>query len=249
MDEIEGFWLWLTGCATSVRGPSADDPRTLDQRRSDVLADIAARGLVQSLTHTGAALPRSKGRRPQIGVVVAASTLLGLDEEPGELRVWARSPRRWPAGSQRTAPGVGCWSTRDRPAGRGVRRHLRTAARHGRPRRRPRRHLPRHRMSRRCSAFRHRPHPSLAGRSDSDQQPGRQASLPPHGEDARPSTTVRTEPDGTTVWTLPSGRTYRVPPPQVIDHPALDPPVLRDAMRDWREAIRRTPTRRHASRA
>ena len=85
MDEVEGFWLWLTGCATSVRGPAADDPRTLDQRRSDVLADIGARGLVESLTHTGAALPRSKGRRPQIGVVVAASTLLGLDEEPGEL--------------------------------------------------------------------------------------------------------------------------------------------------------------------
>ena len=51
-------------------------------------------------------------------------------------------------------------------------------------------------------------------------------------------TTVRTDPDGTTVWTLPSGRTYRVPPHRVIDHPDLDPPALRDAMRDWREAIR-----------
>ena len=51
-------------------------------------------------------------------------------------------------------------------------------------------------------------------------------------------TAVHVDPDGTTVWTLPSGRSYRVPPHQVIDHPDLDPPALRHAMDDLRDAIR-----------
>jgi hypothetical protein len=34
-------------------------------------------------------------------------------------------------------------------------------------------------------------------------------------------------PDGTTVWTLPSGRVYRVPPHQLLQHPDLDPEPLR----------------------
>jgi hypothetical protein len=84
-EEVEGFWLWLTGCALAARGPRGTDGRTLDQARSDVLADLGARGLDRSLTDTGAPLPTRKGRRPQIGVLVAATTLLGLDQEPGEL--------------------------------------------------------------------------------------------------------------------------------------------------------------------
>jgi hypothetical protein len=52
-------------------------------------------------------------------------------------------------------------------------------------------------------------------------------------------TTVHVDPDGTTVWALPSGRSYRVPPHEVIDHPDLDPPALAHAMDDLRDAIRR----------
>src|SRR4051794_1257953 len=85
MHEVEAFWLWLTGCALAARGPRAVDDRTVDQVRSDVLADVGARGLALGVTDTGTPLPTRKGRAPQIGVVVAASTLLGLDEEPGEL--------------------------------------------------------------------------------------------------------------------------------------------------------------------
>src|SRR4029079_13829874 len=84
-EEIEGFWLWLTASALAARGRRGVDDRSLDQARSDVLADIGARGLALAVTDTGAPLPKRKGRAPQIGVVVAATTLLGLDEEPGQM--------------------------------------------------------------------------------------------------------------------------------------------------------------------
>jgi Domain of unknown function (DUF222) len=58
-----------------ARAMSPTDGRTMDQRRADALIDlILGRGSAQSTT-TGA----------QIHVTVAASTLLGLDEHPGEL--------------------------------------------------------------------------------------------------------------------------------------------------------------------
>jgi hypothetical protein len=44
-----------------------------------------------------------------------------------------------------------------------------------------------------------------------------------HDVKTHTDTTVVTQPDGTTVWTLPSGRTYRVPPHQLLQHPDLDP--------------------------
>ncbi len=68
---------WLTALAEKAKAPS--DPRTLDQRRADALADLAADGLSQP------DLPRQHGRPVQVQVAVAASTLLGLDDEPGEL--------------------------------------------------------------------------------------------------------------------------------------------------------------------
>ena len=82
------------------------------------------------------------------------------------------------------------------------------------------------------------PHPALAGRGH------RGANLHPvhrfhHRIKTLTDTTVHVDPDGTTVWTLPSGRTYRVPPHQVLDHPDLDPPALPDH-NDWRDAIRQS---------
>ena len=69
---------WLTALAEKANCPG--DERTLDQRRADSLADLAHRGL----THDD--LPRRHGRPVQIQVAVAASTLLGADDQPGELR-------------------------------------------------------------------------------------------------------------------------------------------------------------------
>ncbi|MBA2769408.1 MAG: DUF222 domain-containing protein [Sporichthyaceae bacterium] len=76
-EHVEAVYLWLTGKAKAAKAPG--DPRDLDQRRADVLADLGRHGLAHD--H----LPNRHGRRPQIGVVVAATTLLGQDDEPGEL--------------------------------------------------------------------------------------------------------------------------------------------------------------------
>ncbi len=55
-----------------------DDGRTADQKRADVLADLA------TLAGQSAATTWH-GRRPAVQVSIALSTLLGLDEQPGEL--------------------------------------------------------------------------------------------------------------------------------------------------------------------
>jgi hypothetical protein len=57
----------------------ADDSRSADQRRADALVDLGAAALHDP------SLPRDHGLRPQVQVTVALSTLLGLDEQPGEL--------------------------------------------------------------------------------------------------------------------------------------------------------------------
>ncbi len=55
------------------------DPRTVDQRRADALVDLAGAALYDD------ALPKAQGLRPSVHVTVALSTLLGLDQIPGEL--------------------------------------------------------------------------------------------------------------------------------------------------------------------
>ena len=60
--------------------------RTMGQLRADVLADMAYATLER------ADLPRNHRRRPHIQVTVAATTLLGLDELPGELAGYGPIP-------------------------------------------------------------------------------------------------------------------------------------------------------------
>jgi hypothetical protein len=72
---------WLTALAKKAKAPG--DARTLDQRRADVLADLGWSGLDQG--QQSGELPRQHGRPVQVQVAVAASTLLGLDDQPGEL--------------------------------------------------------------------------------------------------------------------------------------------------------------------
>lgn len=70
-----------TKAANQAADGTADEPvfRTMDQLRADVLADLA----YATLERTD--LPRNHRRRPHIQVTVAATTLLGLDDQPGEL--------------------------------------------------------------------------------------------------------------------------------------------------------------------
>ncbi len=58
---------------------SADDPRTADQRRADALVELGIAALHDP--H----LPRAQGMRPAVQVTIALSTLLGVDDQPGEL--------------------------------------------------------------------------------------------------------------------------------------------------------------------
>ena len=58
---------------------ATNDERSVDQRRADALVELGVAALHDPL------LPKAQGMRPSIQVTVAASTLLGLDEQPGEL--------------------------------------------------------------------------------------------------------------------------------------------------------------------
>jgi hypothetical protein len=75
---VEGQLIFtrLTTAATML---PAGDVRTMDQKRADLLVDAVLSGLPRD------ALPELQGRRPAIQVVVAADTLLELDDEPAHL--------------------------------------------------------------------------------------------------------------------------------------------------------------------
>lgn len=53
--------------------------RTADQRRADGLVDLASTALIHR------ALGRGQRQRPAVQITVAASTLMGLDDQPGDL--------------------------------------------------------------------------------------------------------------------------------------------------------------------
>ena len=74
--EAESIFTRLTA-ATGLL--PAEDERTVDQQRADLLVDAVLSGLPHD------ALPELQGRRPSIQVLVSADTLLGLDEAPAEL--------------------------------------------------------------------------------------------------------------------------------------------------------------------
>lgn len=93
--QVEAGYQWLSGHARRAQAgdrarartqraqgvppEQVQEVRTLDQCRSDTLADLAVDGLARDR------LPTRHGRAPQIGVVVAASTLRGDDDQPAEL--------------------------------------------------------------------------------------------------------------------------------------------------------------------
>ena len=71
--------------AVADRDLHPGDARTGDQRRADAFADVFLQVLDSGALPDGRPLPRRHGRRATIQVTVAATTLAGLDEQPGEL--------------------------------------------------------------------------------------------------------------------------------------------------------------------
>ena len=78
LGAAEGQLIYTRLTAAAALLPAAD-PRTMDQKRADLLVDAVLSGL------PAGALPRMQGRRPAIQVVVSADTLLGLDNQPAHL--------------------------------------------------------------------------------------------------------------------------------------------------------------------
>jgi hypothetical protein len=84
---------------------TAGDTRDIHQRRADAFTSIfEAIATTGTLPH-GTSLPRKHGRRAEIQVTVAATTLLGLDELPGDLAGYGPIP----AGMARAIAQDGTW--------------------------------------------------------------------------------------------------------------------------------------------
>jgi hypothetical protein len=76
---LDGLATVMTALNAVAAGKIPGDDRTVDQRRADALVALAQQGLHDPN------LPTQQGRRPAVQVTVAASTLAGADEQPGEL--------------------------------------------------------------------------------------------------------------------------------------------------------------------
>lgn len=94
LDAPQGQLIFTRLTAAAILLPAADH-RTMDQKRADLLVDAVLSGLPHD------ALPELQGRRPSIQIVVAADTLLGLDDEPADLAgygpITAETARRYAA--------------------------------------------------------------------------------------------------------------------------------------------------------
>jgi hypothetical protein len=91
--DAAASFAWITRLA---RGMDADDPRTLDQRRADLVAAALTGKLVLRDPHTDpadlvATSPVTPGK-PLITVIVPYTTLTGADDEPCELAGYGPIP-------------------------------------------------------------------------------------------------------------------------------------------------------------
>jgi hypothetical protein len=208
----------------AAAGP--DDCRCADQYRADALVAICVAALHgQSIE----GLPKWQGRHPQVQVMVALSTLLGMDEQPGELAGYGPIP----AGLARkmAADPTSTWT-------RLVTDDLGQLVDYGREKYRPPQDLidhvtardrtcrgPHcHRHARRCEVDHVIPF--------SEGGPTNATNLGPecpreHHVKHDAGWQVERLPDGSFRWTTPSGRTYDRPAEQYpIDQtrPKLEPP-------------------------
>ena len=218
VEQVLSTWTWLTGAAQQARAGdvSAGLPaRTLSQARSDVLGDFGERAVAV------ADLPRRHGRKPRINVVVAGSTLMGLDDEPAELV--GAGPIT--AGLARRLAGGGTWRRLLTDPRTGRLDEISTTAYEPTPelsdavvtRDRTCRGLGCRVPADRCDLDHRVPYP--AGPTDATNlDPGCRSW---HRTKTLTDTTVDTDGSGGLVITLPSGARYRRLAEPFLDHPGL----------------------------
>ncbi|HEY8718081.1 DUF222 domain-containing protein, partial [Pengzhenrongella sp.] len=80
-DDAMRAYTALTALAMAA---DPQDPRPIDARRADALVDVLG-GILDSGVGPDGPLPTAHRRHPHLQVTAAATTLLGLDEGPGEL--------------------------------------------------------------------------------------------------------------------------------------------------------------------
>ncbi|WP_426593173.1 DUF222 domain-containing protein [Cellulomonas sp. McL0617] len=81
-DAVLAFTV-LDALAGTTRIPG--DQRSVDQRRADAFSDVFTSIVTTGTTPSGTGVPRRHGQPVSVGVTVAATTLAGLDNNPGFL--------------------------------------------------------------------------------------------------------------------------------------------------------------------
>jgi hypothetical protein len=98
----------LDAAAAGMKTSRTDRGRSMDQLRADALVDLAALSLASGRLGghpDGVALATAHGHRPHIQVTVPLSTLIGIDEHPGELVGYGPIP----SGVARRIAAEGTW--------------------------------------------------------------------------------------------------------------------------------------------
>jgi hypothetical protein len=94
-DGMASLRAALDAAASAIRSDHPGDGRTMDQLRVDALVQMAQDSLRTGRLGgdgTGQRLATAHGQRPLIQVTVPFSTLLGLDDQPGELAGYGPIP-------------------------------------------------------------------------------------------------------------------------------------------------------------
>jgi hypothetical protein len=203
------------------------DGRSADQRRADALTDLALNALA------GAGGGGGRGLRPAVHVTVALSTLLGVDQQPGELDGHGPIPAALARALAFDPTGTWRRLLTD-PAGR----LIETGATSYRPPAATARHVRAQHRTCRFPGCRH-PAPRChldhitAWTHGGTTHPDNLQPLCPRHHHLKHDTgwQVHRDPDDTTHWRSPSGHTYPQPPdPLPLDtttanhHPNEDPP-------------------------